>query len=253
MIKSRHMYFVIATMALGYTSTASAVQLSDVNGHWGHIGVAADEVPCAACSPKTASDFGEENTNAWKEWWAGFLDDTAGEHEQFSCAWGAENDNAGGDINNYIFPIGTVSELYNGKSYECTASGWVLRGSNGTFTRHNGTIYGGVNCLYMEEGDYYQCPSCSSVSCDEGYYGNPTGCSVRESDCSKCPVSTYRTSIGGSGNYTCTTILQPGQSVAGQNSTISDCEIPRLLGGSAGSYCNDNGFFIWDSACSYAG
>lgn len=251
------MYFVIATMALGYTSTASAVKLDGANGHWAHISNAADEVPCAACSPKTARDFGDD-TNTWNEWWAGFEEDTADEHGAFSCSWFP--DYAGGDINDYIFPIGTESELYNGKQYDCTASGWVLRGSssstgsNGTFHRNGGTIYDGVDCKWIADGgQYWQCVSCSSVSCDDGYFGDPTGCTVTEDDCSKCPDSTYKKAIGGSSNFTCTAILQAGQSTAGSNRTISDCKIPRFYGGSDGAYCNDNGFFIWDSECSFAG
>ncbi len=251
MIKSRHMYFVIATMALGYTSTASAVKLDAANGHWAHISKTADEVPCAACSPKTASDF--EDTNTWNEWWAGFVDDTADERGDFSCRWQDASETS------YIFPIGTESELYNGKQYDCTASGWELRGSsstgsNGTFNYNGGTIYNGVNCRWIADGgQYYQCASCSSVSCNDGYYGNPTGCTVDEYDCDKCPDSSYKKAIGGSGNFTCTAILQAGQSTAGANRTISGCRIPQLAGGSDGAYCNDNGFFIWDSACSYAG
>ncbi len=250
MIKSRHMYFVIATMALGYTSTASAVKLDAALGHWAHIYNTADEVPCAACSPKTASDF--EDTNTWNEWWAGFVEDTNDEHGDFSCRWQNASEKS------YIFPIGTESELYNGKQYDCTASGWVLRGSstslNGTFDRNGGTIYNGVDCEWIaDNGQYYQCASCSSVSCNNGYYGDPTGCTVKEYDCTRCPDSTYKKAIGGSGNFTCTAVLQTGQSVAGQNSTISGCKIPQLAGSSDGAYCNDNGFFIWDSACSYAG
>lgn len=251
------MYFVIATMALGYTSTASAVKLDGANGHWAHISNTADEVPCAACSPKTARDFGGD-TNTWNEWWAGFEEDTADEHGAFSCSWSP--DYAGGDINDYIFPIGTESELYNGKQYDCTASGWVLRGSssstgsNGTFHRNGGTIYDGVNCKWIADGgQYWQCSSCSSVSCDDGYFGDPTGCEVTEDDCSKCPDSTYKKAIGGSGNFTCTAVLQAGQSVVGQNRTISGCKIPQLTGGSDGAYCDNNGFFIWNSACSFAG
>ena len=250
MIKSRHMYFVIATMALGYTSTASAVKLDDANGHWAHIGNTADEVPCAACSPQTASDF--EDTNTWNEWWAGFVEDTNDEHGNFSCRWQDASETS------YIFPIGTESELYNGKQYDCTASGWELRGSsmNGTFDYNNGTIVGGTNCKFQAEGgsQYYYCSSCTSVSCNDGFYGNPTDCRVAEFDCDKCPDSSYKKAIGGSGSfYTCTTILQSGQSMAGVNRTISGCKIPRFYGGSDGAYCNDNGFFIWDSECSYAG
>ena len=250
MIKSRHMYFVIATMALGYTSTASAVKLDDANGHWAHIGNTADEVPCAACSPQTASDF--EDTNTWNEWWAGFVEDTNDEHGNFSCRWQDASET------NYIFPIGTQSELYNGKQYDCTASGWELHGSsmNGNFEYNNGTIVGGTNCKFQAEGgsQYYYCSSCTRVSCNDGFYGNPTDCRVTEQDCDKCPDSSYKKAIGGSGSfYTCTTILQSGQSTAGVNRTISGCKIPRFYGGSDGAYCNDNGFFIWDSECSYAG
>lgn len=245
------MYFVIATMALGYTSTASAVKLDGANGHWAHISNTADEVPCAACSPKTARDFGDD-TNTWNEWWAGFMDDTADEHGDFSCRWQNASEKS------YIFPIGTESELYNGKQYDCTASGWELRGSstslNGTFNLNGGTIYNGKDCESIVDGaHYYRCASCSSVSCNDGFYGNPTDCTVTEDDCSKCPDSSYKKALGGSGNFTCTSMLQAGQSVAGQNSTISGCKIPRFYGGSDGAYCNDNGFFIWDSACSYAG
>lgn len=244
------MYFVIATMALGYTSTASAVKLDDANGHWAHIGNTADEVPCAACSPQTASDF--EDTNTWNEWWAGFVEDTNDEHGNFSCRWQDASET------NYIFPIGTQSELYNGKQYDCTASGWELHGSsmNGNFEYNNGTIVGGTNCKFQAEGgsQYYYCSSCTRVSCNDGFYGNPTDCRVTEQDCDKCPDSSYKKAIGGSGSfYTCTTILQSGQSTAGVNRTISGCKIPRFYGGSDGAYCNDNGFFIWDSECSYAG
>lgn len=250
MIKSRHMYFVIATMALGYTSTASAVKLDDANGHWAHIGNTADEVPCAACSPQTASDF--EDTNTWNEWWAGFVEDTNDEHGNFSCRWQDASET------NYIFPIGTQSELYNGKQYDCTASGWELHGSsmNGNFDYNNGTIVGGTNCKFQAEGgsQYYYCSSCTSVSCNDGFYGNPTDCRVAEFDCNKCPDSSYKKAIGGSGSfYTCTTILQSGNSKAGSNRSSSGCKIPRFYGGSDGAYCNDNGFFIWDSECSYAG
>ena len=244
------MYFVIATMALGYTSTASAVKLDDANGHWAHIGNTTDEVPCAACSPNTASDF--EDTNTWNEWWAGFVEDTNDEHGNFSCRWQDASET------NYIFPIGTQSELYNGKQYDCTASGWELHGSsmNGNFEYNNGTIVGGTNCKFQAEGgsQYYYCSSCTRVSCNDGFYGNPTDCRVTEQDCDKCPDSSYKKAIGGSGSfYTCTTILQSGQSTAGVNRTISGCKIPRFYGGSDGAYCNDNGFFIWDSECSYAG
>lgn len=243
------MYFVIATMALGYTSTASAVKLDDANGHWAHISNTADEVPCAACSPQTASDF--EDTNTWNEWWAGFLDDTADERGNFSCRWQNASETS------YIFPIGTQSELYNGKKYDCTADGWELHdsGMNGTFEYNNGTIVGGTNCKFQAEGgsQYYYCSSCTRVSCNDGYYGDPTDCRVTEQDCDKCPDSSYKKAIGGSGNFTCTTILQSGQSTAGVNRTISGCKIPQLAGSSDGAYCNDNGFFIWDSACPYAG
>lgn len=244
------MYFVIATMALGYTSTASAVKLDAANGHWAHISKTADEVPCAACSPKTASDF--EDTNTWNEWWAGFVEDTNDEHGDFSCRWQNASETS------YIFPIGTESELYNGKQYDCTASGWELRGSstslNGTFNLNGGTIYNGKDCESIVDGaHYYRCSSCSSVSCNDGFYGNPTDCTVTEDDCSRCPYSSYKKAIGGSGNFTCTTVLQAGQSTAGSNRTSSGCKIPRFYGGSDGAYCNDNGFFIWDSECSYAG
>lgn len=243
------MYFVIATMALGYTSTASAVKLSDVNGHTARIANTADDVPCAVCTPKTASDFNPD-TNEWNEWWGGFVDDPVEyEREELGCARPLE------DMSDYIFSVGTKSELYGGKSYDCTDSGWVLSGPvyNGTYDNNNGTIYDGVSCTFDAEGSSWQCASCSSVSCNDGYYGDPTGCAVRLNDCLPCPVSTYKTAIGDSGNYTCTTILQPGQSTAGSNRTISGCKIPKLVGGSGGAYCNDNGFFIWDSACSYAG
>lgn len=250
MIKSRHMYFVIATMALGYTSTASAVKLSHVNGHWAHISNTADEVPCAACSPKTQDDFSD--TTTWTEWWAGFLDDTSDEHGEFSCTWQTASQT------DYIFPIGTQSETYDGRYYDCTSSGWVLHESstslNGTFDRNGGTIYNGKDCEWIaDNGQYYQCSSCSSVSCNDGYYGNPTNCRVTEYDCTKCPDSSYKKALGGSGSFACTSMLQAGQSTAGSNRTSSGCKIPRFYGGSDGAYCNDNGFFIWDSECSYAG
>ncbi len=255
MIKSKHMYFVIATMALGYAHTASAVQLDGVKGHWAHIAKAADEVPCAACSPKVHSDF-EGDETSWNEWWAGFLEDTDDEHGGFACTWGPNTIMT--DIDDYIFPIGTQSETYNGQYYDCTASGWVLheetQSLDGTFSRNGGTIYGGKNCKWVaDNGQYYQCASCSSVSCNAGYYGNPTGCQVTEYDCNKCPDSSYKKAMGGSGNYTCTSLLQSGQSSSSSNTSISGCKIPRYYGGSNGAYCNDNGFFIWDSECSYAG
>lgn len=241
------MYFIIATMALGYTSTASAVQLSDVDGHSARIAKADDMMPCAVCTPKTASDFNPD-TNEWNEWWGGFMEDLAAERESLACNPPLE------DMSDYIFSIGEESELYNGKQYDCTESGWVLRRPvyNGTYDNNNGTIYDGVSCTFEADGSRWQCASCSSVSCNDGYYGDPTGCQVGLNECLPCPVSTYKKAIGGSGNFTCTTQLQVGQSTAGSNRTISDCKIPQLTGGS-GAYCNDNGFFIWDSACSYAG
>lgn len=244
------MYFVIATMALGYTSTASAVQLSDVNGHTARIANTDDMVPCAICSPHTPSDFNPD-TNEWNDWWGGFMDDpVADERDSLGCALPLA------DMSDYIFSVGAESELYDGKSYDCTGDGWVLREPvyDGTYNLHNGTIYDGVGCRFSAEESFWQCASCSSVSCNDGYYGEPTDCRVMLGECTKCPDSTYKKAIGGSGSfYTCTTQLQPGQSVAGQNSTISDCQIPKLVGGSGGAYCNDNGFFIWNSACSYAG
>lgn len=244
------MYFVIATMALGYTSTASAVKLSDVNGHTARIANTDDMVPCAICSPRNPSEFNPD-TNEWNDWWGGFVDDPVNiERESLGCAAPLE------DMSDYIFSVGAESELYDGKSYDCTADGWVLREPvyDGTYNKHNGTIYDGVSCRFDAEGGFWHCASCSSVSCNDGYYGNPTDCAVRYDECNKCPNSTYKKAIGGSGSfYTCTTQLQPGQSTAGSNRTISDCNIPKLVGGSGGAYCNDNGFFIWDSACSYAG
>ncbi len=256
MIKSKHMYFVIATMTLGCAHTVSAVQLDGVHGHWGHIAGAADETPCAACSPKTKSDF-EGDTTSWNEYWTDFKDDTSNEHDNFSCAWDVSGlSGIGNSINDYIFPIGTQSETYDGQYYDCTSSGWVLHGSylNGTFNYNNGTIYNGVDCERIGDGgQYYQCASCSSASCNGGYYGNPTGCRVTERDCTKCPDSSYKKALGSSGRFTCTSIMQSGQSTAGSNRTSSGCELPRYYGGSDGVYCDDNGFFILDSECSYAG
>ena len=235
---------------------ASAVQFDNISGHWAHIVNASDETPCVACLPETESDF-EGNTTSWNEFWADFKDDTSDEHDVFSCAWDVSG-LSGIDIsiNDYSFPIGAQSETYDGRYYDCTSSGWVLHETtlNGTFVHNNGTIYDGKDCKWIADGgQYYQCSSCSGVSCNSGYYGNPTNCAVTEYDCGKCPNSSYKKALGGSGSFKCTSMLQAGQSTAGSNRTSSGCKIPRYVGGSDGVYCDDNGFFIFDSECSYAG
>lgn len=251
------MYFVIATMALGYVGDAAAVadmapRLEDnpaPNGQLARKYNVDDYVGCVACLQYDETNF--EGTDAFHNYLAeelaGYVDGGVG-----NLACNIRFDSV------EVYSWGTSSRPNdNGVYYYCNSSGWVRKNllPDGTYNNNNGTITDGHNCTHIaDNGSYYSCESCTSALCNDGYYGHPTGCEVKDHDCSKCPDSTYKRSFGGSVSaYVCTTQLQAGQSVAGQNSTISGCKIPQLTGGSGGAYCNDNGFFIWDSACSYAG
>lgn len=246
------MYFVIATMALGYVGAAAAAtvtapRLSDrpaPNGKLARKYNVDDYAGCVACLQY------DERTYVGA---SGFEDYLAEELSDYGNADLACNTNF--DVLE-IYTWGTSSRPNdNGVYYNCTASGWTIKRptlADGTYSSNHGTIKNGRNCIYITDGAYYSCESCTSASCNDGYYGDPTGCAIKENDCTECPVSEYKKAVGGSGNFTCTTRLQAGQSTAGYNSTISDCKIPQLAG-SSDAYCDDNGFFIWDSACSYAG
>lgn len=248
------MYFVIATMALGYVgaaaaATATAPRLANnpaPNGKLARKYNVADSVGCVACLQY------DERTYVGT---GGFTDYLANELSDYS----AGNLGCNANFNALeIYTWGTSSRPDDsGVYYNCTASGWTIKKPtlpDGTYNYNNGTILNGKNCQYIiENGRYYSCQSCTSALCNDGYYGNPTGCAVKENDCHKCPVSTNRVASSTSAStYTCTTLLQSGQSTAGYNSTISGCKIPQLTGGSGGAYCSDSGFFIWDSACFYA-
>lgn len=254
MIKSRHMYFVIATMALGYVGDAAAVtvtapRLSDrpaPNGKLARKYNVDDSVGCVACLQY------DERTYVGVSGFDEYLAEELSDYGNADLACNTNLDSI------EVYSWGTSSRPNdNGVYYNCTASGWTLKQPtlpNGTYSSNHGTIKNGRNCIYITDGAYYSCESCTSASCDDGYYGAPTGCAIKANDCHKCPVSTNRTSYGNSAStYVCTDQLQAGQSTAGYNRTISGCKIPRFYGGSDGAYCNDNGFFIWDSECSYAG
>lgn len=246
------MYFIIATMALGYVGAAAAATAPRLetnpapNGKFARKYNADDYFGCVVCLQYDETDY--DGTDAFQEYLAEELaDQDAG---NLPCNTSLDSVE--------VYRWGTSSRPDDdGVYYNCNASGWT-RGnllSDGTYNYNNGTILNGHNCRYIgDAGKYYSCESCASALCNDGYYGDPTGCEITEYDCNKCPDSTNKKAIGGSGSfYTCTTILQSGQSTAGPNRTISGCKIPQLTGGSGGAYCNDNGFFIWDSACSYAG
>ncbi len=256
MIKSRHMYFVIATMTLGYVGDAAAATAPRLTpepyGVWARQYNVEDSVGCLVCLQYDKTSY-EGTESDYRDYVAeelyGYYDGVAYDTGDVIC---------NSDLNAVKVYAWDTHSLPDeaGVYYLCTSDGWTKKNylPNGTFNYNNGTITDGVQCEYMADGDQYVCASCSSVSCNDGYYGNPTDCAVGPGVCLPCPNSTYKKAIGGSGNfYTCTTQLQPGQSTAGSNRTISDCNIPKLVGGSGGAYCNDNGFFIWDSACSYAG
>ena len=243
------MYFVIATMALGYVGDAAATmapRLSDnpaPNGKLARKYNVDDYVGCVACLQYDETAF--EEPDAFRQYLTEELSDySAG---NLGCNTSLDSIE--------VYTWGTSSRTNdNGVYYNCNSTGWV-RGNllpDGDYNNNNGTITNGHNCTYIaDNGSYYSCESCANALCNDGYYGDPTGCEIKDHDCSRCPDSTYKKAIGGSGNFTCTTILQSGQSTAGPNRTISGCKIPKLTGGS-GAYCNENGFFIWDSACSYA-
>lgn len=247
------MYFVIATMALGYVGDAAAVtvtapRLSDrpaPNGKLARKYNVDDSVGCVACLQY------DERTYVGVSGFDEYLAEELSDYGNADLACNTNLDSI------EVYSWGTSSRPNdNGVYYNCTASGWTIKKPtlpDKTYKHNNGTILNGHNCIYITDGEYYSCESCTSASCNDGYYGNPTGCAIKANDCKVCPDSTYKKAIGGSGNFTCTTVLQAGQSMAGENRTISGCKIPQLAGSSDGAYCNDNGFFIWDSACPYAG
>lgn len=250
MIKSRHMYFVIATMALGYVGDAVAVMAPRLenspapNGKLARKYNVDDYVGCVACLQYDESTF--EGTRAFTDYLTEELSD-----------YSAGNLGCNTNLDSIeVYSWGTSSRPDDdGVYYHCNSSGWTQQKlssvPDGTHDYNNGTITNGKNCERItENGQYYSCQSCASALCNDGYYGDPTGCTIKENDCTKCPDSEYKKASGSSSNFTCTTILQAGQSTAGPNRTISGCKIPKLTGGS-GAYCNENGFFIWDSACSY--
>ena len=252
MIKSRHMYFVIATMALGYVGDAVAAMAPRLetnpapNGKLARKYNVDDYVGCVACLQYDESTF--EGAGAFTDYLAGELSDYSAGNLGCNTSFDSIE----------VYSWGTSSRPDDaGVYYHCNSSGWTQQKlssvPDGTYDYNNGTITNGKNCERItENGQYYSCQSCTSTLCNDGYYGSPTGCTIKENDCTRCPDSSYKKAIGGSGNFTCTTILQAGQSTAGPNRTISGCKIPQLAGSSS-AYCNDNGFFIWDSACSYAG
>lgn len=248
MIKSRHMYFVIATMALGYVGDAAATmapRLSDnpaPNGKLARKYNVDDYVGCVACLQYDETAF--EETDAFRQ----YLTEELSDYSVGNLGCNTSLDSI------EVYSWGTSSRINdNGVYYNCNSTGWVQGNllPDGDYNNNNGTITNGHNCTYIaDNGSYYSCESCANALCNDGYYGDPTGCEIKENDCTRCPDSTYKKAIGSSSNFTCTTILQAGQSTAGPNRTISGCKIPKLTGGS-GAYCNENGFFIWDSACSY--
>ena len=252
MIKSRHMCFVIATMALGYVGDAAAVTVTaprlETNpapeGKLARKYGVDDSVGCVACLQYDERTY--VGLSGFENWVRTQLADS--DAGVLAC-----NDSFDA-LEIYTWETSSRPDD-NGVYYNCTASGWTIKKPtlpDKTYNYNNGTIENGHNCIYITDGAYYSCESCTSASCNNGYYGNPTGCAIKKNDCHECPVSTYRRATGDSGNFACAKILQSGRSTAGENRTISDCKIPQL-NGESGAYCNDNGFFIWDSPCPYAG
>lgn len=83
----------------------------------------------------------------------------------------------------------------------------------------------------------------SSAKCDAGYYGTYTGAST---DCTKCVTGPDAEDSDG------TAVTIEGQSVAGTNTVITQCFVPK--GDSAGSftYVDGTGNYVFSTNCYYS-